>query len=78
MLAANYPSEDHIHEPVRALDPDGLPPRPDPILPRLFLEQCECGAVQAVDEAGVSAGPWFLTAWRPKPTGDGRPEPQDA
>ena len=31
MLATNYPSEDHIHEPVKALDPDSLPPRSDPL-----------------------------------------------
>ena len=43
MLATNYPSEDHIHEPVKALNPDSLPPRPDPLLPRLFTERCRCG-----------------------------------
>ena len=40
MLATNYPNEDHIHEPVKALDPDSLPPRPDPLIPRLFAERC--------------------------------------
>ena len=78
MLAANYPSEDHIHEPVRALDPDSLPPRPDPLIPRLFAERCRCGAVRSIDEAGVIAGPWFLTGLWPKLTRDEGPESQDA
>ena len=78
MLATNYPSEDHIHEPVKALNPDSLPPRPDPPLPRIFAERCRCSAIQTVDEAGVIASPWFLTSLWPKPTGDEEPEPQDA
>ena len=78
MLAANYPSEDHIDEPVNPLDPDSLPPRPDPLLPRIFTERCRCGAMQTVDEAGIPASPWFLTTLWAKPTGDEEPEPQDA
>ena len=78
MLATNYPSEDHIHEPVKALDPDSLSPRPDSLIPRIFAERCRCGAVRPIDEAGVIVGPWFLTSLWPKPAGDEGPVPQDA
>ena len=49
MLAANHPNEDHIHEPVNPPDPDRLPPRLNPLLPRLFLEQRQYGAIQTVN-----------------------------
>ena len=77
MLAANHPSEDHIHEPVKALDPDRLPPRPDSLLPRIFTERCRCGAIQTVDEAGIPASPWFLTSLSALLNGDEGPGPQD-
>ena len=37
MLATNFPDEDHVHRPIRAVDPDNSPPRTE------FIEECRCG-----------------------------------
>ena len=63
MLAHNYPNEEHVHHAIKPVDPDSLPPRPDPDLPRLFLESCPCGAHRMVADTGTPATPWFLSSF---------------
>ena len=60
MLVNNYPDEDHSHQPVKRLDPDNLPAKPDPFLLRLYSESCRCGVIRFVTEKGKPATTWFL------------------
>ena len=51
MLATNFPDEDHVHRPIRTVDPDNSPPRTE------FIEECRCGAVRLVRRDGVPTCP---------------------